>query len=95
MRRKRFVCPMQRVGGWCEPMQAEAYTGGLAERKVGRTGDARYSVTRLLDRGEGPDFQARRVVPQGFYALSLSMERDRAFFYVRFPYPVPFTKSKF
>ena len=26
MRRKRFVCPMQRVGGWCEPMQAEAYT---------------------------------------------------------------------
>ena len=53
---------------------------GLAERKVGRTGDARYSVTRLLDRGEGPDFQARRVVPQGFYALSLSMERDRAFF---------------
>ena len=27
MRRKRFRSPMQRVGGWCEPAKAEAYTG--------------------------------------------------------------------
>ncbi len=27
MRRKRFGSRMQRVGGRCEPMQVEAYTG--------------------------------------------------------------------
>lgn len=68
---------MQRVGGWCEPMVGDAYTGLGAARLngiglLGGTGIARYSGARLLDCGEVAEFLAKRVVPQGFYALSLS-----------------------
>lgn len=68
---------MQRVGGWCEPMVGDAYTGLGAARLngvglLGGTGIARYSGAQLLDCGEVAEFSAKRVVPQGFYALSLS-----------------------
>lgn len=68
---------MQRVGGWCEPMVGDAYTGLGAARLngvglLGGTGIARYSGAQLLDCGEVAELSAKRVVPQGFYALSLS-----------------------
>lgn len=68
---------MQRVGGWCEPMVGDAYTGLGAARLngvglLGGTGIARYSGAQLLDCGEVAEISAKRVVPQGFYALSLS-----------------------
>lgn len=77
MRKKRVGTRMQRVGGWCEPMVGDAYTGLGAARLngvglLGGTGIARYSGAQLLDCGEVAEFSAKRVVPQGFYALSLS-----------------------
>ena len=76
---------MQRVGAWCEPMMGDAYTGLGAARLngfglLGGTGIARYSGAQLLDCGEVAVLSAKRVVPQGFYALSLSKKETGLIF---------------
>ena len=66
---------------------------GLAEERVGRTGDARYRIARLLDRGEWPDIQAKRVVPQSVMPCLFPLE-ETGHFFVRFP-EVPIHKIQF
>ena len=85
MRKKRVKIRMQRVGGRCEPMVGDTYTGLGAARLngtglLGGTGIARYSGAQLLDCGEVAGISAKRVVPQGFCALSLSVEETGLFF---------------
>ena len=77
MRKKRVGTPDAESWRLVRANGGGAYTGLGAARLngvglLGGTGIARYSGAQLLDCGEVAEFSAKRVVPQGCYALSLS-----------------------